>query len=190
MAPPTSKPPQKRKHQSIFKPPRPAPSKASKQTSKPTRWKSAPAKTKAKHTSYIASQASASEDDDDDDEMDLEKHAVSSDENSDLISATPPRDASRSPPSHSQASGQPPTIPPALLNTLLHHNFKSPDSRIGKEAMGVVGKYVETFVREAIARAAWERGLVEKEGRGAGPEVEFLEVEDLEKLAPQLVLDF
>ena len=42
--------------------------------------------------------------------------------------------------------------------------------------MGVVGKYVETFVREAIARAAWERGLVEKEGRGAGPEVEFLEV--------------
>lgn len=43
--------------------------------------------------------------------------------------------------------------------------------------MGVVGKYFETFVREAIARAAYERELVneEREKRGekirAGEEV-------------------
>lgn len=84
--------------------------------------------------------------------------------------------------------------------------------------MGVVGKYVETFVREAIARASYERQQVldekgkrgEKigagetflevslcggnEGVGFGKFVRcadvHLQVEDLEKLAPQLLLDF
>lgn len=63
---------------------------------------------------------------------------------------------------------------------------------------------METFVREAIARAAYERG---GEGRGDGflevcvsdgrwewgedeGLMRFSQVEDLEKLAPQLVLDF
>ena len=36
--------------------------------------------------------------------------------------------------------------------------------RIGKDANALVGKYMETFVREALARAAFERG----EGRGEG----------------------
>lgn len=45
---------------------------------------------------------------------------------------------------------------------------------------------METFVREALARAAYERSNAE--GGAAGRD--FLEVEDLEKLAPQLLLDF
>ena len=50
-----------------------------------------------------------------------------------------------------------------------------------------VGKYMETFVREAMARAAFARIEAEElSGTGDG----FLEVEDLEKLAPQLLLDF
>lgn len=59
---------------------------------------------------------------------------------------------------------------------------------MSKDANTVVAKYMEVFVREAIARAKFERdqagGLDGLGGDG------FLEVEDLEKLAPQLLLDF
>ncbi|KFY73107.1 hypothetical protein V499_06751 [Pseudogymnoascus sp. VKM F-103] len=71
------------------------------------------------------------------------------------------------------------TIPPALLTTLLTEFFADERTRISRGADKAVGKYMETFVREAIARAAYERG---GDGKGDG----FLEVEDLEKLAPQL----
>ena len=66
----------------------------------------------------------------------------------------------------------PPTIPPKLLTRLLHHNFKDSDVRIGKQANELVGKYIETFIREAIARATFERS--EADGGGLGGE--FLEV--------------
>lgn len=72
---------------------------------------------------------------------------------------------------------------------------------------------METFVREAIARAAFERGEALEKESGGGIAGDFLEVsklhvketvaqnvgtglmmrgqvEDLEKLAPQLLLDF
>ena len=88
--------------------------------------------------------------------------------------------------SPSPLNDPPPTIPPALLTKLLHHHFPSnqPQSgtahndggsniRISKDAMGVVGKYMETFVREAIARAAYERNeeLDRRESEGKGREV-------------------
>ncbi len=44
--------------------------------------------------------------------------------------------------------------------------------RIGKDATAAVGKYIDTFVREAIARAAYERGEAAGTGKGDG----FLEV--------------
>ena len=44
--------------------------------------------------------------------------------------------------------------------------------RIGKDANELVGKYMETFIREAIARATFERS--ESDGGGLGGE--FLEV--------------
>lgn len=66
----------------------------------------------------------------------------------------------------------PPTIPPKLLTRLLHHNFKGSDVRIDKEANELVGRYMETFIREAIARATFERS--ESDGGGLGGE--FLEV--------------
>ena len=43
-------------------------------------------------------------------------------------------------------------------------------------------------MREALARAAFARVEIEEREAGAGDG--FLEVEDLEKLAPQLLLDF
>ncbi|KAH8195960.1 hypothetical protein TruAng_009880 [Truncatella angustata] len=69
------------------------------------------------------------------------------------------------------------SIPPELLTRLLHEFFEKDGTRISKGANEAVAKYMDIFVREAIARAA-----VEKEGG-------FLEVDDLEKIAPQLLLD-
>jgi hypothetical protein len=50
----------------------------------------------------------------------------------------------------------------------------------------LLGKYMDTFVREALARAKHEMD----QKKGAASTRDFLEVEDLEKLAPQLLLDF
>jgi len=76
-------------------------------------------------------------------------------------------------------------IPQELLTKLMHECFKEKDTRLRKDANVAVGRYMETFVREALARAAFMRAEIDG-GRGDG----FLEVEDLEKLAPQLLLDF
>lgn len=86
-----------------------------------------------------------------------------------------------------------PTIPPKLLTRLLHHHFQNEKTKIGKDANEVVAKYVDIFVREALARAVYERseseGGMDANGKRAVGDG-FLEVEDLEKMAPQLVLDF
>ena len=86
-----------------------------------------------------------------------------------------------------------PAVPLSLLHRILHHNFRDKDkTRITTDAKEVLGKYVEVFVREAIARSAYE-------SQGNGPDDAgdgmrrgdgFLEVEDLEKTGVQLVLDF
>ncbi|CAG8953472.1 hypothetical protein HYFRA_00010222 [Hymenoscyphus fraxineus] len=73
-------------------------------------------------------------------------------------------------------------IPQDLLNVLLHSHFKG-DTRIKKDACSAIGRYMETFVREGVARCIWA-GSGDAEGGG------MLEVEDLEKLAPQLLMDF
>ena len=117
------------------------------------------------------------------------------------------------------------SIPPELLARLLHEFFTHDATRLSKEASGAVGRYMETFVREAMARAAFMRREVQDQTGGGGGGDGFLEVrcfhirfgigflfvgfvvqnnmelrivvanagsqvEDLEKLAPQLLLDF
>ncbi|RDA94796.1 hypothetical protein CP533_4260 [Ophiocordyceps camponoti-saundersi (nom. inval.)] len=69
------------------------------------------------------------------------------------------------------------TIPRDLLTRVLHEFFAKDATRISRDANAAVGKYFDVFVREAIVRAAVDK----KRG--------FLEVEDLEKIAPQLLLD-
>ncbi|KAG8417619.1 hypothetical protein J3458_005113 [Metarhizium acridum] len=69
------------------------------------------------------------------------------------------------------------SIPRDLLTRILHEFFAKDSTRISRDANAAVGKYMDIFVREAIARAAMEKN--------AG----FLEVDDLEKIAPQLLLD-
>jgi CENP-S associating Centromere protein X len=75
-------------------------------------------------------------------------------------------------------SGQP-GIPPKLLTRLLHHHFQNPKTKITKDANEVVAKYIDIFVREALARAAYERAEGNAaNGDGAGRSVAdgFLEV--------------
>ncbi|KAB8238419.1 CENP-X/MHF2 family protein, partial [Aspergillus alliaceus] len=48
-----------------------------------------------------------------------------------------------------------PAIPPKLLTKLVHHHFKNEKTKLAKDANGVVAKYVDVFVREALARAAF-----------------------------------
>ena len=75
-----------------------------------------------------------------------------------------------------------------LIHRLLNYHFHDKEkTKITTDAREVVGKYIETFVREAIARSAFEREEADKEEKG---DKGFLEVDDLEKMAPQLVMDF
>ena len=60
-----------------------------------------------------------------------------------------------------------------MLTTLLHEFFTDDKTRISKAANEAVGKYMETFVKEAIVRAAYERRQVAGSGGVVG---EFLEV--------------
>ncbi|KAF1995732.1 hypothetical protein P154DRAFT_538587 [Amniculicola lignicola CBS 123094] len=80
---------------------------------------------------------------------------------------------------------QPPKelVPKKLLSRLLYEGFEDQSMKINQGAFDLFAMYIDTFVREAIARAHYDK---EKTGDDDG----FLQVEDLEKLAPKLVLDF
>ncbi|KAF1914608.1 CENP-S associating centromere protein X-domain-containing protein [Ampelomyces quisqualis] len=107
------------------------------------------------------------------------------DENDDDLMEDAPPPARNARPAPAIPADNP--IPPALLARLLYENFEDPNTQIQKGAMSLVGKYMEIFVREAFARAKHER---ERSVKAGGISDGFLQVEDLEKLAPQLVLDF
>lgn len=49
------------------------------------------------------------------------------------------------------------TIPPDLLTRILHEFFEKDGTRITKDANNTLAKYMDVFVKEAIARAAAER---------------------------------
>lgn len=49
------------------------------------------------------------------------------------------------------------TIPPELLLRLLHEFFEKDDTRLTKDANAAAGRYMDVFVREAIARCVHER---------------------------------
>lgn len=80
-----------------------------------------------------------------------------------------------------------PVVPRPLLARLLLENFEDPNIQIQTGAMKLVGKYIDIFVTEAFLRSQDEMKATAKDG---GVIDGFLQVEDLEKLAPQLVLDF
>lgn len=68
------------------------------------------------------------------------------------------------------------TIPPELLSRLLQEFFKKDGTRMHKDASRAAGKYMETFVREALARAAFMRADIQAQSGGGGAGDGFLEV--------------
>lgn len=94
----------------------------------------------------------------------------------------------------------PQTIPPELLTRIMHEFFEKDGTRISKDANTATAKYMDIFVRETIARAAVEKegGFVEvslsRESRLYLLQSFLMtdcrvQVEDLEKIAPQVLLD-
>ncbi|PBP18148.1 hypothetical protein BUE80_DR011155 [Diplocarpon rosae] len=135
------------------------------------------------------------EDEDEDIDLDMDTEmaageAQGTDDGSDPFSSQTARG------SHSvsvaRRSDDGPSIPPDLINVLLHTFFKQEGTRLHRDANVAVGRYIETFVREGVARADWARvhGWEGELGGGGGAEGGVLEVEDLERAAPQLLLDF
>ncbi|KAL8671761.1 MAG: hypothetical protein Q9168_003756 [Polycauliona sp. 1 TL-2023] len=139
-----------------FKPPRPQSSKTTASKSAPKR-KSAPAPTAPSSGS-------------DDDEIASQAIAKSTDSELDLE----PSSATAAGPSSTQDSTL--IIPPKLITKVLYHHLEKQEGdsvKIGKDANALVGQYFDTFLREAIARAAFERSQAdEAAGTGDG----FLEV--------------
>ena len=160
---PTSKPVAKR-GRPAFKPPRPT-TETHQSKATGSHRKSGP----TKH-SFIDPAAEGDEDEDEDDDDDDDDPELVSPQSVD-DSASGESDTLPTT-THVGTQDPPPTISPALLTKLLHHHFQDDKFRIGKQANGVVGKYMETFVREAIARAAFERS----EAGGTGIGSNFLEV--------------
>ena len=65
-------------------------------------------------------------------------------------------------------------ISPKLILCIMHEHFKHDDTKVTPEAMAVMVKYVEIFVKEAIARANFEKD--DAAASGAKPASNFLEV--------------
>lgn len=83
------------------------------------------------------------------------------------------------------------TLSLPLIHRIMQEHFKDGEKmKVSVDARELVGKYIEVFVREAIMRSAYERNERDKEDGGGGTSSGWLEVEDLERIAPQLCLDF
>lgn len=147
-----SKPLPKRKAPA-FKPPRPAAKAQATPTPGASRRKSAPARPAA------SSSATSS----------------SAEEPATIRSSSPEEpDSGLSTNTKAVSLNPPPLIPPNLLARILHHNFEGEDQQVRREAILLVGKYMDTFVREAIARATYERAAA----GGGGVGSDFLEVNE------------
>jgi hypothetical protein len=182
--PPKAAPAARRKGPA-FNPPRPVKSAASTTTAqrapKAAATRSAPAKPSASRSGFQPATTIISSDEEQEDQFDDLPSDI------DALMEDALDDEPRPQPSTALDLSTPP-IPAPLLVRLLHHNFQDEGTQIQKGAMNLFGSYMSIFVREAIARAKDERERAGRTGGGAGGR--FLQVEDLEKLAPELLLDF
>lgn len=67
------------------------------------------------------------------------------------------------------------------IKKLLQSYFKEEKTRLSPEALKVFTKFVEVFIREGIGRS-----MIQAQNE----DVNTVEVEHLEKILPQLLLDF
>lgn len=116
--------------------------------------------------------------------------AISSEDEHGAGDLPDPSAADPNPPSALSQSDTIPTIPQPLLIRLMHEHFANKQTKIDKHAIQVLQKYFEVFVREAIARAALQKREDASTGKASQSEVGWLELEDLEKVAGGMLLDF
>lgn len=82
-----------------------------------------------------------------------------------------------------------PPIPRNLFTRIVHENLVDKSVKIGKDANELLGCYIDVFIREAVARAKEEKVATDGTDARADQEV-WLDVVDLEKAVPGLLLDF
>lgn len=79
-----------------------------------------------------------------------------------------------------------------LIHRIMQSHFNAPEKTvISSDARALVGRYVEIFVKEGITRCVNEKKEREASGGGGTAfDSGWLEVEDLERVATQLCMDF
>ncbi|KAF2221635.1 CENP-S associating centromere protein X-domain-containing protein [Elsinoe ampelina] len=115
--------------------------------------------------------------------------------------APPAKDRPRFPQPQTTEDEAIPGIPPTLLTRIMHEFYADKDTKISRNANAMMRRYVDIFVREAVARAAEgqkEAKKQEEEASGGNktgksralPDDIYLDVEDLERITPSMLLDF
>lgn len=84
-------------------------------------------------------------------------------------------------PEMERESEEKPKFKKETVNKLLQLNFKDDKVRVSNDALLLVSEMLKVFVREAAARAARQ---------AEAEEVPIVDIEHLEKVLPQLLLDF
>ncbi|KAI1620498.1 CENP-S associating centromere protein X-domain-containing protein [Exophiala viscosa] len=83
-----------------------------------------------------------------------------------------------------------PTITLPLIHRIMQSHFSRPEkTSLSADARVLVGKYIDIFVKEGIRRCVDEKKEREQNA-GAGVDSGWLELEDLERVATQLCMDF
>jgi hypothetical protein len=90
------------------------------------------------------------------------------------------------------ADGSAPVIPQPLLIRLLHEAFEDKSTQIDKHAIQVLQKYIEVFMLETIERARLEKREAAALGGNEidADDADWLDVEDLIKVAPAMLCEF
>jgi hypothetical protein len=82
----------------------------------------------------------------------------------------------------------PTTYPTKLISQVMQLAFENPNTRINADALAVVAEYLRLYTREAIWRSGQEKQKTDTVASSLASG--SLEVEDLEKIAGPLTLDF
>lgn len=161
-----------------FKPPRPKGASAATSsndkpptTSKSNAGTNGASKSRTTGSSRRPSIALSSDEDDDeigDEESQLDDEDVELESMDDTVLSTRAAATSATANATGIDDNAPPPIPQKLLARLLYESFTDKNVKIGKEAMAVFGKYIEIFVREGLARAAYYREEADGGASGAG----------------------
>ncbi|KAG8446382.1 hypothetical protein GDO86_014005 [Hymenochirus boettgeri] len=80
-----------------------------------------------------------------------------------------------------QKEGEEIGFPKGLVSKLLSENIKDEKMKVSADALLLVAELLNVFVREAAARAARQ---------AQDEEIPVVDIEQVEKILPQLLLDF